>query len=305
MGGGAWSNDHFKTTSAPRASAPIHTVFTSRTLLPDVDPAQMKGGLRESRDNADHPVSTAIIVAFDHTGSMGDIPAYFAKEGLGKLMSELLLKLPVPGPQLLVAAVGDSTCDQSPLMVGQFEADNRIDTWLTKFHLEGGGGGQNRESYGLVHYFAGKYTSIDCFEKRGQKGYLFTIGDEWPWEKMEPHEIKKVFGFMPEKAITMAEAVASAQKLYEVYHICVASPSYDVSANLAAWRKHLPQTTLQLEDYKALPELIMATIGAAAGMDLTKATAGFSAKTTEMVLRSGISNLPAHKAGASTGIVAV
>lgn len=304
MGGGSWSSDHFKATSAPRAHAPIHSTFKATTLHEDVDPAKMKGGLRESRDSADHPESNAIIVAFDHTGSMGEIPHFFAKEGLGTLMDELLKKQPVPHPQLLVAAVGDSTCDPAALEVGQFESDNRIDDHLTKFWLVGGGGGQQTESYGLVHYFAGKHTSLDCFEKRGRKGALFTIGDEHPWEVMQPDEIERVFGYRPQGPVKFADALASAQRMYDVYHIIVESRSYRISDNRAAWKKYLPQTTLELPDYKALPELILTTLAASAGMDLARATAGFSAKTTDMVLRSGVASLPVS-AGKATGIVSI
>lgn len=44
--------------------------------------------------------------------------------------------------------------------------------------LEKGGGGNSFESYDLPWYFAAKRTSIDCFEKRKKKGFLFTVGDE-------------------------------------------------------------------------------------------------------------------------------
>lgn len=61
-----------------------------------------------------------------------------------------------------------------------FEADIRIARQLEKLWLEKGGGGNCCESYTLPWYFAALHTAIDWFEKRGQKGYLFTVGDELP-----------------------------------------------------------------------------------------------------------------------------
>ena len=43
-------------------------------------------GVRESRDSEHHPRSVPIIVSFDVTASMGDIPTRFAQESLGMLM---------------------------------------------------------------------------------------------------------------------------------------------------------------------------------------------------------------------------
>jgi hypothetical protein len=258
--------------------------------------------LRESRDNTDHPVSNAIIVAFDETGSMGEIPHYFATKALGVLMNELLTKLPVTDPQLMVCGVGDSTGDQSPFQPGEFESDNRIDEWLTKIHLEGNGQGGGHESYGLVHYFAGNKTSIDCFEKRGVKGLLFTVGDEMPHSTMYAREIKAVFGEEEPRDVTIQEAIASASRFYDVFHIVVKSKSYDPSMSLATWKALLPERVLVLDDYTALPELIMTVIGRVRGMSMKAATAGFSAGTTEMVLKSGVANLTLGHGSGTGGI---
>ncbi|HAO33838.1 MAG TPA: hypothetical protein DCQ84_12920, partial [Candidatus Competibacteraceae bacterium] len=56
----------------------------------------------------------------------------------------------------------------------------RIARQLRRLWLEKGGGGNACESYTLPWYFAATHTAIDCFEKRGKKGYLFTVGDEEP-----------------------------------------------------------------------------------------------------------------------------
>lgn len=295
MGSGNWQPDEFRSTSTTRASKPREEVFTARSLNATVDPSKMV--VRESRDSADHPRSNAIIVGFDVTGSMGQIPYYFAHTALGQLMDELLKKLPVPDPQLLVAAVGDSTCDSSPLQVGQFESDNRIDQWLTSIYLEGGGGGTGHESYGLVHHFAGRKTSIDCAEKRGQKGFLFTIGDELPHAVMGAREIQRVFGDSEAQALKIEDAIASATTLYDVIHILVKSNMYDPATHIDGWRKYLGENVLVLRDFRALPELIMTTIGVRAGMRVEDATKGFGHEAHALVLSSGVGALTARGAG--------
>ena len=90
----------------------------------------------------------------------------------------------------MFAAVGDATCDRVPLQVGQFESDNRMDENLENMILEGGGGGQKTESYELALYFMARHTAIDCYAKRGRRGYLFVIGDEmaYPQALLERHE---------------------------------------------------------------------------------------------------------------------
>ena len=289
MGSGNWSHDAYKSVSSTRTNKSVDQVFTAKSLDPALDPTKIV--LRDSRDSLDHPNSHAIVVAFDVTGSMGEIPHYFAKEALGTLMRHLLDKQPVSDPQLLVAAVGDSTCDRSPLQVGQFESDNRVDDWLTKIFVEGGGGGQQNESYGLAYHLAGNYTSIDCFEKRGEKGFLFTIGDEMPWARTEKGELDRVFGASAGEAVSFEQQLASARRMYECFHVVVASRSYAPDANLPTWRKYMGQHVLVLDDYKALAELIMATVGLNRGMTASAVTAGMGAAATDLVLRSGATNL--------------
>ena len=78
----------------------------------------------------------------------------------------------------MAMAIGDAECDRAPLQVTQFEADIRLADQLRELWIEGGGGGNRGESYHLPWAFAAMRTSTDCFERRGRKGYLFTIGDE-------------------------------------------------------------------------------------------------------------------------------
>lgn len=299
MGGGSWSDEAHDAVSRARATSSVHETFKARAVHATLDPKKLV--VRESRDSADHPNSNAVMVFFDVTGSMGEIPNFFAKQALGKLMRELLEKLPCPDPQLCVGAIGDAFSDRSPLQVGQFESDNRIDDWLTNLFVEGGGGGGNHESYGLAYLTAGKYTSIDCFEKRGQKGFLFVIGDEAGYDKMSADELAKVFGPGQHEDVTLEQAISAARQMYDVYHIVVRSGQYPTESNTPYWRRYLGQHVLVLEDYKALAELIVTTISISYGMSVDKATAGFDSKVTDLVLRSGVKDIATRP---STGEIA-
>ena len=171
MGSGSWDSSAWTDYSKSVHSSGVDKIYISRGLDAYLDPKNAK--IRESRDSADNPNSTAIIVDFDVTGSMGMLAEHIAKEDLGKLFQEILDRKPVTNPHLMFMANGDVYCDEAPLQVSQFEADNRIIEQMSKIWVEGGGGGNESESYDFPWYFASRHTAIDCFEKRGKKGYLF------------------------------------------------------------------------------------------------------------------------------------
>lgn len=190
MGYLSWSAKDWASYSTTTSSKPASAIFTSKSLSPKMNPYNQL--IRESRDSKEHPESTAIIIAVDVTGSMGMIAENLVKTGLGVLFNEILERKPVKDPQIMVMAVGDSFCDQSPFQIGQFESDIKVADWLEKIHVEGNGGGNNSESYDLPLYYAAFHTSIDCFEKRKNKGYLITIGDEMPRENTLKEHVKKI-----------------------------------------------------------------------------------------------------------------
>jgi hypothetical protein len=244
---------------------------TSHTAVIDagMDPATIK--IRESRDSAAHPNSNAIMVAFDVTGSMGGIPANLAldKDKLPGLMRLITTHSYIEDPQILFGAVGDAYSDRSPLQVGQFESGLEMDDWLTKIFLEGGGGGTRRESYELAYLWAANHVSMDCFEKRGKKGYLFTMGDEMAYEKIPRNVAKKVLGDDMEADLTLEQVLAKANEKFEVFHIYVNEGSYaDSPEHIEFWKKHLGERFLMLKDVKHIAELIGSTIGVCEGRGL-------------------------------------
>jgi hypothetical protein len=265
MGSGNWSTDVYTARASYRASTGASAFAYSdggaTAVHPDLDPRGVTA--RESRDSEDHPESLAIGVLFDVTGSMRTVPRTLQTK-LPDLLGLLLRKGYVEHPHILFGAVGDATCDRAPLQIGQFEADNRMDDDLGKILLEGGGGGQMRESYELAMYFMARHTSIDCFEKRGKRGYLFMIGDELAYPQVKRREIAEVIGGEPDEDVPVAAIVRELQRMYDVYFIIPEGAYHAGSRELKDfWRGLLGQNVLYLDDLDAVCETIALTIGLA------------------------------------------
>ena len=213
--------------------------------------------IRESRDSAEHPNSVAIIIALDVTGSMGSIPLHLVRDGLPTIMQKII-DAGVKDPQVLFVAIGDHECDEAPLQVGQFESsDALLDHWLTKVWIESGGGGNGGESYSLAHYFAANHTSIDCFEKRGQKGFLFTIGDEPTLKTYPARAIKNIMGTAEAKEYDKTELLEAAQKSYNVFHLHVKQGSNGRSEKVMnGWKEFMGDNLIIVEDKLEIPQTI-------------------------------------------------
>lgn len=280
MGGSSWSDSDYTLRSttkkaAGKATFAYHAVATAAvatgkkaTAHNKLDP---KGVIRESRDSAAHPESVAVAVFFDVTGSMGSVPMVMQSK-LPQLMGLLLRKNYLEHPQVMFAGIGDATCDQVPLQVGQFESGAEMDDDVTNLYLEGGGGGQTSESYQLAIYFAAHRTSIDCHEKRGKKGYLFLIGDEKAYTKCKRAELDEVLGVKVEADVLTVDAIKAAQEKFEVFFIIPNQTNYYGEAWLSKFWKELvgPERVLKLEDPEAVCELIGATIGACEGATIDR-----------------------------------
>ena len=221
MGSGSWNSGAYRSIySASYAKKSREEIFTQRNLHEDMDLRKSKTHIRESRDSAEHPESVPFFIALDETGSMGSVPDKLIRNELPKLMDSIIDALSIKHPQILFMGVGDHECDECPCQVGQFESSTTaINQNLSKIYLEGRGGGNDGESYLLAWIIAGNHTSIDSLEKRGQKGYLFTIGDEPTLERISAKTLTQLTGKPYEKDYTWQEAYECASKKYEVFHI--------------------------------------------------------------------------------------
>lgn len=184
-------------TSAFTHSANITSGSVAASVHPLLDPkGKNKAGIviRESRDSDAYPITRAVSVLFDQTGSMQANPGLF-KYKLTKLIAAITKKGYLAGPQVMFGAIGDAANrEAAPLQIGQFESGNEMDSALFNIYLEGNGGGSGEESYELAAYFLAKYAEMDCLSKRGEKGYLFIVGDERPYPVVEPSLVESYIG---------------------------------------------------------------------------------------------------------------
>ncbi len=216
---------------------------------------------RESRDSDVHPEAIPIAVLMDVTGSMQQVPRII-QANLPKLMGLLIRKGYVEHPAIFVGAIGDATCDTVPLQVGQFESGIEIEDCLTNLYLEGGGGGHITESYELGLYFMMRHTVTDHWEKRGQKGYLFVIGDEIPYPKVKRDEVLGVIGDRLDQDIPTPEVIRDLQERWETFFILPQMTSHwGDRAVIDPWKKLLPQRLILLEDPATICECIAGQIG--------------------------------------------
>lgn len=261
MGGGP---DYSQITRSVRSQSlgymtkTVHETFGRRSIHPKMDPISIK--LRESRDSEEHPISLAILLALDMTGSMDFIPGELVKNGLPEMIQKIT-EAGIPNPQLLFLGVGDHKCDDAPLQIGQFEtSDELMDFWLTNVWIESGGGGNGGESYSLAHYFAAYHTSIDCFEKRQQKGFLFTIGDEPNHSFYAGRDLNDLMGSEENKDHSSAELIVEAQKSYHVYHINI-DHGYGSDRSERCWKQLLGERCITVRDHKEIPGIIAKIVG--------------------------------------------
>ncbi len=258
-------------------------VFKQVGCHADMEPKGLK--FREAFDNAANPNSTPIIIGLDVTGSMGDIPEYMIKEGLGVLFTSILDRNPVTNPQILLAGIGDVDCDRAPVQIGQFEADNGITQWLEKMYLEGGGGGNGKESYEMMYYFAAYHTKCDASIKRNQKGFIFTIGDDNPNSIIDRKHVEKVFGYKPEADIPFIDLMTKVRQSWIPYHIIPTRTSNLFGGSSAYgqmkknWSQYLGENVVELDDYTKLSELITSLLEMHAGKTAAQVTQSWSGST--------------------------
>lgn len=292
MGGGRFDPGAYRAFADKTVGKSTDEIYASRSIKNNLNPFGVK--MRESRDSADNPKSTPLIMALDVTGSMGMIADAIARQGLGTLFTSILEHKPISDPHVMFMGIGDATYDRSPLQVSQFEADNRIVDQLTDLYIERGGGGNQFESYNLAWYFAANHTVHDSMVKRGTRGYLFTVGDECAPEDLTVDQIKRIIG--PTQHVPSTKVLLKqAQESYDVFHIVIKEGDY-ASRRLEhvrdTWRPLIGQSLIELDDHTKLAETVVSIIQLREGETSEKA-AGLWDGSTMRTVHDAIKHLPA------------
>lgn len=313
MGYGSWTASSWTSYSSTHVSGCSSVsgrggLFSADSMADELNPKNIT--VRESRDSADNPNSTPIILALDVTGSMSPVLRSMVTN-LNTLMQEVYDRQPVPNPQICFMAVGDVDYDSAPLQVTQFESDIKIAESLQKIYFEQGGGGNDHESYTLPWYFASQYVSADAIEKRHKKGILITMGDECCPTELTSKQIKKVFGDAPEEDISSADLLDAVSRDWEVYHLVIKQGNFysaryrdhDGPAKIEkTWGALLGQHCLYVSDYTKLAEVIVSLLETLAGKDVDTICSSWDGSTS-VVVREAISGLTTTTSSATSGLV--
>ena len=240
-------------------------IFKNRSCDPRFNPIFIQK--REARDSEDHPESVPIIIGLDVTASMGFLAKKVAEESLNETMMKLYSTNAVKDPALMFAAYGDYG-DNAPLQVTQFESDIRIAEQLLDLWLENGGHGKVVPQ--LLWYFAANHTLVDNYEKRKQKGFIFTIGDNAECrDDLSYDQTRALHGqvFGEDTPINVRDTVKAAGEKYEMFHIFINQGPLKPVNNIS---DILPGHTMKIKtgDIDMIPELIISTIQMAGGMSL-------------------------------------
>lgn len=308
MGSGRYSPDDWATYAATTKNKTAEEVYLAKKLNASLDPRKIK--IRESRDSEMNQQSTAVIIALDQTGSMNAVLEDIVQKDLGVAFSEIYDRHPISDPHVMIMTFDDVNVEGAGcLQVSQFEAEVRpLTDQISKFWLTNNGGGNNSESYHLPLYFAATKTSIDCFEKRGKKGYIFTIGDEETPPKLTREQIKVVLGDKVESDFSYEDCLRMAERMYHVFHIMVAEGHhfhYRGSQVKDSWRKVLGERALLLTDHTKLGEVIVSAIQLNEGADLTDVLDSWSSSTA-LVVRDAVKGITKpHSSGSTDTLVAL
>lgn len=290
MGSSAWSQSaaqHIRATTSTKSTNQIFTQNVSKKIAKEMNPFGLT--IRESRDSATHPESYPVAVFLDVTGSMGRIPEELVRNSLPTLM-DVIIEHGTEHPHVMFSAIGDQF-DDAPLQIGQFEAGaEEVNKDLGMIWLEGNGHGDVHEAYSLAWLCAGRHMSIDSFEKRGQKGILFTVGDEAPHKIINGSRIKEIMGYSEASDLSAEEILEEAKRLFHIFHIHVEQGSYPSTGGgysiVSAWRELLPERVILLDDYTQIAEVIGTTVALVHGADIQKVLSTFNDSTAKGVSKA-------------------
>jgi hypothetical protein len=126
-----------------------------------------------------------LIILCDVTGSMGEWPAtifsklpYLELEGKEYLGDDM---------EIAFGAIGDYTCDRYPLQMRDFAKGLDLKKRMEELVIEGGGGGQIRESYEMGALYCARNVDMPL----ASKPICIIIGDEGFYDTINKADAKK------------------------------------------------------------------------------------------------------------------
>ncbi len=153
-----------------------------------------------------------VVIAVDVTGSMKEWPGIIFE----KLpLVDLGLKEYLDKPEISFIAVGDANSDEYPLQVQEFASGTNLVDRLNKLVIEGGGGGQIKESYDLAALYAAHNVEMP----KAAKPIFIFLGDEGLYPLVNQDQAKTWAHVDLEKELTTKQLLLDLQKKFSVYCI--------------------------------------------------------------------------------------
>lgn len=205
-----------------------------------------------------------VVYAFDVTGSMQDLPKIIYDK-MPMIAGQLVAQKYLDDPMMSISAVGDVLSDEDPIQVADFSELRKLDNWLKRLCLEGGGGGGiPNESYEFTAYF---YARL--YEMKNAKLPIFLItGDEGFREELPGAELKKHFGGQHE-TVSAYDIFKELKKKFRgnVFLLRRRYESGDWDGKITAqWRRALGQeNVIQLANDKAVGDTTLGIFAIASG----------------------------------------
>lgn len=271
MGFGTFSDADYSVRQTHRA-ATGQKVMSRTSMHPDLSPYGLT--VRESRNSAEHPHAIPVAVFFDVTGSMGEVPRIL--QAKLPVLPQALALGGVEHVQVLFGAVGDEHTDKAPLQVGQFESDIRMDDALGDLLIEGGGGYNGGESYGLALYAMARHTVHDRWERHRRKGYVFLIGDECPHQVVTSAAISRFVGDDVAADIPVGHLIQEVETRYHLFVLHVDTDIADEQKSLDVWNRLMPERVVSLPNPAAVCETIVMIVARNEGIDVGRAAASLA-----------------------------
>lgn len=207
--------------------------------------------------------SPALIVVTDVTGSMGTWPGVMFSK-LPYLRHELGTYLGQDA-KLVLAAVGDGYSDDYPLQIKEPAATfEEAKSALEGLVIEGGGGGQTKESYELAAAYFADVPNVS----RSVRPVLVFIADEHPYESVDAAQLSKLGLGNKITARSTKEIFDTLNSMYEVFliHKPYTSSSEVTDSVRAAWRGLLPaEHVIPLDAPERVVDVLFGILAAASG----------------------------------------
>ena len=179
MGSCSYDRDVYSSSSYDNwgASSYSATKFNNTVIDRDCKPG------KKIVSNSKNP----IIIALDVTGSNIDF-ARLVYDKLPMFYGQIEEKKYLDDFDICICAVGDAKYDDYPIQIGTPAKGIEIDSHLEKLVLEGGGGGNQNESYEIMAHYLNNY----CEFRSDAKPIIFFIADESAEKNVSKRECERL-----------------------------------------------------------------------------------------------------------------